>query len=297
MQQALRDVALETQMYKDVLTIENRVQVEGYVVVSDPMLLRQIIYDLVRNSVESIQAKGAQLTGKDDRYHGKVVLSATTDPTQSTIELQIEDNGLGIEDKKLDKLFLPGSSTKGTLGIGLWWCRTHIRSTGGELVLKESRQGKGCTFALRLAKRRESPTRQPEHSPAILIVEDDEATAAQFSRLLRSLGYPVDTVHTPDHAMEKLGQTAYTLLVVDMSLRDDITGELDARGLNDVLGYVRSHELTSKVIFMTAHSDSFDMDRVVSEDPRVVAWFDKHTLVPKEVVAMIGQLMKKESGS
>jgi signal transduction histidine kinase len=68
------------------------------------------------------------------------------------IDISIADNGTGIPDKLLDKIFQPFFTTKpagqGT-GLGLSLSYDIVRAAGGELKV-ETRQGEGTRFVVSL---------------------------------------------------------------------------------------------------------------------------------------------------
>jgi signal transduction histidine kinase len=71
-----------------------------------------------------------------------------------TLLLHIQDNGVGLEETELDKLFSVGSSTKGThdeigTGLGLSLCKEYAESNGGSITVS-SKIGDGSTFTVHL---------------------------------------------------------------------------------------------------------------------------------------------------
>lgn len=68
----------------------------------------------------------------------------------SKIYVSVSDNGVGIKDEMLDKIFAPNFTTKtsGT-GLGLAMCKTIIEQAGGEITF-ETDVRKGTTFHIEL---------------------------------------------------------------------------------------------------------------------------------------------------
>ncbi len=68
------------------------------------------------------------------------------------IEIKVEDNGNGIPQKVIDKIFQPFFTTKpagqGT-GLGLSLSYDIIKAHGGEIKV-ESKEGEGTTFIIQL---------------------------------------------------------------------------------------------------------------------------------------------------
>ena len=101
----------------------------------DPVLFRQIVYNLVKNAVQ------AQPDG------GQVRVKISCDKSSSLV-LRIEDSGPGISDDNLDKLFTPFFTTKtsGT-GLGLATVKKLVELHGGKIIVA-NRQGGGAAFTI-----------------------------------------------------------------------------------------------------------------------------------------------------
>jgi signal transduction histidine kinase len=67
------------------------------------------------------------------------------------VNIRVSDNGIGIEEKNMDKIFLPYFSTKGRkgTGIGLSTVKQIVEHCSGTLSVS-SQLGKGATFCIRL---------------------------------------------------------------------------------------------------------------------------------------------------
>ena len=79
-------------------------------------------------------------------------VSVSTDLVNDKIELKIRDNGNGIPEKVLDKIFQPFFTTKPTgqgTGLGLSLSYDIVKAHGGTLEC-ESAEGEGTTFTIKL---------------------------------------------------------------------------------------------------------------------------------------------------
>jgi len=108
------------------------------IVYADKELLSSIIRNLVSNAIK--------FTGRN----GYVKLEAIH--KGDFVEISVEDNGVGIDEDKLDKIFNleSASSTKGTeneegSGLGLILCKEFVEKNGGHIRVT-SKKGKGTTF-------------------------------------------------------------------------------------------------------------------------------------------------------
>jgi len=113
----------------------------------DPDLLRQVAQNLVQNAIralEDLEGPRITLTAVEERLEG-----------QPCWHLTLTDNGCGIPEEALAKVFDPFFSTfGGGTGLGLAVCHRIIVAHGGLLFI-ESQRGRGTTVHLRLA----APTR------------------------------------------------------------------------------------------------------------------------------------------
>ncbi|HYH14618.1 MAG TPA: ATP-binding protein, partial [Flavisolibacter sp.] len=104
---------------------------------ADPNLLEQVLINLIVNAIEAVK----------DRPHPKIILSADQTLNKKII-IRISDNGQGMPDEVLDKIFIPFFSTKkhGS-GIGLSLCKQIIMLHKGTIQV-QSKEGVGSSFSL-----------------------------------------------------------------------------------------------------------------------------------------------------
>lgn len=95
----------------------------------DPVLLSQLLFNLLKNAIESISQKQAEPQIKLTFFY------------QNNIQvLEITDNGLGFSN--LDNLFVPFYTTKPEgSGVGLQLCKEIMQQHHGELTACNSRSG------------------------------------------------------------------------------------------------------------------------------------------------------------
>lgn len=113
---------------------------------ADGQWLRQVVYNLIKNAVEALESV-------DDPE----VLVRTRNG-KDAVSVEVHDNGCGMDDVSLGKLFRPFFSTKagaGT-GLGLSISQKVIGLHGGGIDL-ESKVGEGTRFTVRLPVRTHVP--------------------------------------------------------------------------------------------------------------------------------------------
>jgi nitrogen fixation/metabolism regulation signal transduction histidine kinase len=107
---------------------------------ADPVNLRQVLHNLVKNALEAVAA------------NGEITIKLATINEQNTkfVQLAIHDNGPGIAAEYIEKIFDPyvTTKTKGT-GLGLAIVKKIIEEQGGAIwVDRKTKQGAG--FIVRL---------------------------------------------------------------------------------------------------------------------------------------------------
>ena len=108
------------------------------VVVCDPTLMRQSLFNLIINAVEALGANGI------------ITVSVDAVNERGNVQVLIEDNGRGIPGDAIPKIFLPFFTTKthGT-GLGLSLVQKIVLAHNGRVEV-QSQEGKGTTFTIRL---------------------------------------------------------------------------------------------------------------------------------------------------
>jgi two-component system, NtrC family, sensor kinase len=111
-------------------------------VLGHPIVIAQILGNLVVNAAESIQETG--------RQSGRIEIDAgrETENGREVVHLTIKDNGNGIDPEVLKNLFGRGFSTKRakTGGIGLHWSANSIAAMGGRVFAESNGVGRGASF-------------------------------------------------------------------------------------------------------------------------------------------------------
>src|SRR5436305_11419948 len=111
---------------------------QSLVLYADASLLRRVFQNLIANAI---------------RYtpRGKVRIGARKLDEQGTVECWVNDNGAGIPEDQLEKVFedLESDSQTAGLGLGLAIVKTFVEAHGGKVSV-ESRLGQGSNFRFTL---------------------------------------------------------------------------------------------------------------------------------------------------
>lgn len=138
-------------------------------VVADPVEMRYLLGCLLDNAVEAIEQQRTASGGTSER--GEIVVSLCADPSASrSVLLVIQDNGCGIPEENLTRVFDRYFSTKkqdfrtGKRGLGLWEAKRFVEQLGG-LIEPRNAPGGGAQFRIVLPA---SPRNEANDSRKIL---------------------------------------------------------------------------------------------------------------------------------
>ncbi|MGH3879880.1 MAG: HAMP domain-containing protein [Actinophytocola sp.] len=194
---------------------------------TDEQRLRQVLRNLLSNAVKFTEK-------------GRVELRVRrVDGPEPRVALSVVDTGIGIAKENLGSIFGAFQQADGTTsrryggtGLGLSISRQVANLLGGE-IQAESRLGRGSTFTLLLpvtptfhvtaAERR--PRTEPDAVRSVLVVEAPDnrlltMMLRQFAADLSTNGEQarIDSVTTPDEAVETLAERSYRCVLVDASM-------------------------------------------------------------------------------
>lgn len=131
------------QPYLKVKDINVLMQFENDVkVYADRIHLQEVLINIIKNAIEAM--------GQNGQIMFKVY------KTRRSLNIEIIDNGHGIEKDKIPLVLNPFFSTKGTkgnYGLGLTYVYNVMKQHKGDILVK-SKVGKGATFTLSFPKKR-----------------------------------------------------------------------------------------------------------------------------------------------
>lgn len=115
--------------------------------------IRQVFMNILLNAGQAMESGGV------------LEIGTKSDPETGFLHISFSDNGCGISENHLSRIFDPFFSTKGTQGTGLGLSVSFgiIRNHGGRIEVS-SQVGKGTTFVIFLPTAPQSETLWPETS-------------------------------------------------------------------------------------------------------------------------------------
>ncbi len=196
--------AISVQVYAD----------EGLLVRGDPTELREVVTNVIKNAVDSIEDEG-QVVASVERRGGQV-------------RLLIRDTGTGVPPDVQGKVFDPFFTTKGErgTGLGLPLCQQIIERHGGAISLT-SQPGQGTSVSVTLPgtegtedRSKASLTSQRvRHDPiTILVVDDDSQVRNTLSDYLRKEGHRVMTACDGVEGLKVAAQSRAQVVLTDIRM-------------------------------------------------------------------------------
>jgi signal transduction histidine kinase/CheY-like chemotaxis protein len=258
---------------------------------SDPLRLRQILFNLVGNALKFTDTGGATLSVAHSDAATQRSSDAATDPRCVTpslrpcVTLSVSDTGIGIAPGQLERLFQPftqsdSSTTRrfGGTGLGLSIARRLARILGGDITA-QSTPGRGSTFTVTVSAGATSAHAQPHpsaaalvrlsepgHAPStltarILLAEDGVDNRRLLTRFLESAGATVEQVQNGREAVDAAlaALTAgrpHDLILMDIQM-PEMDGYTAARAL-------RSSGLATPILALTAHAMTGERERCLA---------------------------------
>jgi signal transduction histidine kinase/DNA-binding response OmpR family regulator len=196
----------------------------------DPGRLRQVLVNLIGNAIKFSD-------------HGEIQIHASVKPASGSrvgIQFEVKDQGIGIAQEKLDKLFAPftqadSSTTRkyGGTGLGLAISRALVRQMNGEIGAV-STLGEGSTFWFMAEFDQQTHTTRPLELPvdlsglSVLIVDDNATNREIIEHYVTGWGMRPELASSGDEALRRIAERrgrdsfAFGLLDLQMPAMDGI---------------------------------------------------------------------------
>lgn len=192
--------------------------------IGDPTRLRQVIDNLLSNSIKFTQSGKVKIEVRKVNAEGNFV----------ELEFRVTDTGIGISSENMDKLFknfsqIDSSITRefGGTGLGLAICKQLVKNMNGS-IMAESEVGKGSSFFFSLKfETGNKPTGKTagrncagkaERTMSILLVEDDRLNQLVLLRMLKESGSNTDIANNGLEALDAHEKKRYDIILMDIQM-------------------------------------------------------------------------------
>ena len=247
------------------IDIQQNLEAESDTVLADPTQINQIMLNLGSNAAHAMREKGGILeVSLEQEDLDSETTAQYTDLTGSYLKLTVSDNGTGIDNETIQKIFEPYFTTKevgeGT-GMGLSLVHGIVKSYGGDIIV-ESELGKGTTFEVYLpriekevASVAEPSVQLPKGSERVLFADDENVSVDVMKAMLENLGYQVTARTSSIEALEAFRHNpeGFDLVITDMTM-PNMTGKELAKEIMSIRSDL-------PIILCTGFSEQIDESR------------------------------------
>ncbi len=205
-------------------------------ILGSPVHLKKMVMNLVSNAAEAQPNGGAIIVSTTSQYLDRPVKGYDTIEVGEYAVLRVEDQGTGIAEEDLNRIFEPFYTKKvlgrsGTgLGMAVVW--GTVQDLKGYINV-QSQSDQGTTFEIFLPlTRREKPGQANAplietyrgNQEFILVVDDIESQREIASNILEKLNYKVTAVESGEAAVAYLEDHTVDLIILDMIMDPGIDG-------------------------------------------------------------------------
>ncbi len=204
------------------LTLDLDVPAESVWVKGDSTRLAQVVGNLLGNAAKFTDSRG------------QVAVRLTVARASHRAVVTVRDTGIGIETGLLPSVFEPFTQAErgldrsgGGLGLGLALVRGIVRLHGGEVSAASDGPGQGATFTfwIPLAAAGEPTLHTAVVGPRsgrlgrrVLLIEDNQDTAAMWRALLEGSGHEVAVAHSGPAGVASAQQFRPEVVLSDLGL-------------------------------------------------------------------------------
>ena len=263
--------------------------------VGDPLRLRQVILNLVKNAVKFTESGFIHVRAFPIIREGAVSMK---NPGGGYIHFEVIDSGIGIPQDVQSRLFAQfiqadSSTTRkyGGTGLGLAISRNIVQLMEGEIGVRSGDLGGSVFwFDIPLVRAEKQPTEEPLRlSPMtrFLIVDDSERALDILSRMLASLGYSQVTRATSGmFALAMLHSARQAKRPFDIVLIDMVMPEMDGWRLAAEIN--KNRDINQAQLYLMVPEGSFGAEAKM----KLLEWFNGYLYKPIKR-RMLADLLKE----
>jgi two-component system, cell cycle sensor histidine kinase and response regulator CckA len=200
--------------------------------------MKQVIQNIIVNAKEAMQGEGALHVSWENV---NITPQHKLPPAlEEYVRIVIQDEGVGIPEENLSKIFDPYFTTKDMgsqkgVGLGLAICYSIVKKHNG-YILVDSVPDKGTTFQIYLPVHKQPVVGKISEKKSIgrgrgriLVVDDEDIVLEIAESLLLHMGYEVITAQTGQEAISRYRHAAesrkpFDVVILDLVLDRDIGG-------------------------------------------------------------------------
>jgi PAS domain S-box-containing protein len=197
---------------------------------ADTAQLQMLLSAVVQNASEAMEGGGTiRISARNVRIDDQDAGGPGRLQAGSYVRLDVEDDGAGMDEDTLERIFDPFFSTKlQGRGLGLAAAYGIVRNHGGGITAR-SAPGEGTRLSIWLPVREAAPAQEGPTAEApraggatVLVVEDEAAVLGVFRMVFERMGYRVLAATTGGQAVETVEgfPERIDLVILDILLPD-----------------------------------------------------------------------------
>jgi two-component system, sensor histidine kinase len=223
---------------------------------SDPTRIRQILTNIIGNSIKFTRAGEVEL-----------IIDGHPDGIKFDVIFKVKDTGVGLKPESIDRIFKPFSQMEastnrqfGGTGLGLYLSRKLAHALGGELYLQESQINTGSIFCFQIPVEKVTQSQLPTQFKLVnndekikqlkgirvLAVDDFEENRMLLGNYLIPFGIDIKYATNGEEAVEKCHSEKFDIVLMDLQMP-----VLDGYG---ALRKIREFDRITPIIALTAHA-------------------------------------------
>jgi CheY-like chemotaxis protein len=212
-----------TQTFPRTITLTEDIDKNLYDIVGNGTEIYQVLLNLCVNAKEATNETGnIKITVKNISIDENNIMFLPLLKIGNYVKFSVEDDGAGIEEQHLTKIFDPYFSTKSKdtgSGLGLYVSYGIIKAHNG-IIDVTSKPGAGTTFDVYIPAFEPPKEKQPESGEKIILLADDEPMLGDLlAELLETNGYSVIKVSSGKEAMTVLlEEIKVDLAIIDYNM-------------------------------------------------------------------------------
>jgi len=201
--------------------------------------MKQVFQNMIMNAKEAMPSGGTIVISCENvniTPQNKLPLIK-----EDHVRISIHDEGIGIPEENMQKIFDPYFTTKGMgsqkgVGLGLSICYSIVKNHNGHIQV-DSVPGKGTTFQIYLPASKKDiievciEEKRPRNGKGRILIMDDEEMILKIAKeLLQLMGYEVTTAESGEEALGFYRQamelkTPFDVVILDLAIPGGMGGK------------------------------------------------------------------------